>query len=414
MGFLKRAFTENWTRKLISLALAVVIWFVVDNTLTQVKTFTGINVRIINIPKGRTIEGMDSEGIMNKKISLTLTGNKTTLDHLNSNDLQVVIDAAQKTKNEWVATIDKENIVSLNPEINIQKEISKVSVKNYIVKTAPLATAKIPIFITQPIGEAPKGYRFLDIWPYQLYLTVSGPEDSIEKLKARGVKLTFNLNDISKAQLDNLQGSSNGKMNDVVTFPVPAEWKKIYLPSLSDKHLVIDDPDAKYLRIDFVRAETLAVTNGIPLSIFSPSNAIDTINLSQLKFSGEGIVKRKNGLTTLSMPFFAKGVNDIFIQVVKEMLEIVVIYPPQPDGKMDWSVQFINSKELEDRYVSLILSDASDEEIRQMQPELRQKYLRNRFRNYMNRFQLFTQDDKLLELVFELKGNQINVSAKTP
>jgi hypothetical protein len=407
--FLKRTFTENWTRKLIALVLSIAIWFLVDNTLTQVKTFSNINVRIVNVPKGRTIEGMDSEGVMNKKISLTLTGNKTTLDRLTSNDLQVVIDASQKTKNEWVATIDRDSLISLNPEINIQKEISKVSVKNYIVKTAPLATVKIPVFITQPIGEAPKGYRFLDVWPYQLYTTVSGPEESVEKLKTRGVKLTFNLNDISKAQLDNL---STGKKNDVVSFLVPDDWKKIYIPSLSDKHLTIDDPDAKYLQIDFVRSETIPIPSYIGLSIFLPANAIDAVNLSQIKFAGDGIVKRKSGLPALSMPLFAKGVNEIFIQIVKDMLEIVVIYPPKPDGKMDWSVQFINAKELEDRYVSLILSDASDEEIKQMQPELRQKYLRNRFRNYMNRFQLFSADDKLLELSFELKGNQINVSTK--
>lgn len=412
IDFLKRTFTENWPRKIIAFVLALIIWFVVDNTLTQVKTFTGVNVRIINIPKGKTIEGMDNDGVMNKKISLTLTGNKTVLERLSQSDLQVVIDASQRTKNEWVATISKENLVSLNPEINLQKGISKVGMKNYIVKMSALATAKIPVFVTQPIGEPPKGYQLLDVWPYQLYISVSGPEDSIEKLKARGVKLTFNLNDISKAQLDNLQSNSSGKTKEVVTFFIPVDWKKVYLPSLSDKPFLIDDPDSKLLRIDFIRSELLSVTDAITLSVFSPanSNGAENINLSQLKFSGPQVIKKKNGLPALAELFFAKGVNDIFIQVVKDMMEIVVIYPPKSGGMMEWSVQFINPKELEDRYVSIILSDVSDEEIRQMQPELRQKYLRNRFRNYMNRFALFSSDDKLLNLVFELKGNQINVS----
>lgn len=410
MKFLSNFFLHNWPRKIIALILAIIIWFVVNNTLTTVKTFSNINVHIINIPKGKTIEGMQSDGVMSKKISLTLTGEKTVLERLSSNDLEVVIDAAKRTKNEWVATISRYNLVSLNPDINLQKGISKISLKNYIVKMSPLAEVKVPVFITHPIGEAPRGYRFLDVWPYQLYLTVSGPESTVSRLKARGVKLTFNLNDISKAELDNLQSSKSNMTNDIVSYFIPDKWKQIYLPALSEDPLTIDDPDAKYLRIDFIRSEVLPIGETIPLSLFSSAKMTSHANLNHLKFSGDVVSHSGGSLPQLNIPLLAKGVNDVFINVVRNRMEIVAIYPPNQDGKLDWSVQFINPKELEDKYVSIVLSDSSDKEIRELQPDLRQKYLRNRFRNYMNRFQLFRSPDKMLDLTFELKGNQIVVS----
>jgi hypothetical protein len=121
----------------------------------------------------------------------------------------------------------------------------------------------------------------------------------------------------------------------------------------------------------------------------------------------------RNQVPLLTMPLFAKGVSDLFVQVVKDMTEIVLTFSPKADSKgLDWSVQFVNPKLLEDRYVSLLMSDISDEEIRELQPEIRQKYLRNRFRNYMNRFQLFYGNDKPLDLQAELRNNQITIQLK--
>jgi hypothetical protein len=67
---------------------------------------------------------------------------------------------------------------------------------------------------------------------------------------------------------------------------------------------------------------------------------------------------------------------------------------------------------LEDHYVSLVMSDINDDETKELQPEIRQKYLRNRFRNYMNRFQLFYGNQKPLDLSIEIKNNQLHMQLK--
>ena len=105
-----------------------------------------------------------------------------------------------------------------------------------------LVTDKIPILVTKPIGEAPRGYQFVDIWPYSLYLKVSGPEEVIKRLKVKKQRITYNLSDISKAQLDDIATTSSNP-SEVVSFFVPEEWKQIHIPALSDAPLEINDPE---------------------------------------------------------------------------------------------------------------------------------------------------------------------------
>ena len=130
-----------------------------------------------------------------------------------------MIDAADKP-DEWLVIITKKNLVSLNPEIDISSGISRVYHPNFVVRMTKLVTDQIPIVITQPIGEPPRGYQFLDVWPYRLSLTVSGPEEVIKRLKLKEQRITFNINDISKAQLDELSLKSEST-SEVVSYFVP-------------------------------------------------------------------------------------------------------------------------------------------------------------------------------------------------
>lgn len=402
---------HNWPRKGLSLLIAIIIWLVVDQSLTTTKTIPSVPIRIINIPEGKTVDGMQSNGILNKKITLTITGKKTLLEDLNSSDIEIVIDASHK-KDEFITTITKRNISSLNPDLNVAKDISKVSAKNFILHLSKISKEKIPIYITSPIGEPPKGYQFLDVWPYKLYLTVNGPEEVVKQLKARGLKLTFNLNDISKAELDNLHSHTDKVRKDVVSFFVPTQWKQLFLPTLSKTPIQIDDPDAKFLRIDFIRSELLPISKQVPVSLFTPPNTPIKIPLDKITIAKTSLITKKNGITLLNKPLYAKGISDLFIQIVKDMLMVMILYDINQKDGINWSIQFINPKILEDRYVSMLISDTSSEEIRDLQPKLRQDYLRNRFRNYMNRFQFFTADDKLLELNIQMRDNQVFIEEK--
>ena len=103
-----------------------------------------------------------------------------------------------------------------------------------------LVTEQIPIIITKPVGEAPR----LSI---SRYLALSLKSDCQRSRKGdqtpqiERARLTFNLNEITKAQLDTLSSSHHGK-SEVVSFNVPEQWKQVNIPLLSDNPIKIDDP----------------------------------------------------------------------------------------------------------------------------------------------------------------------------
>lgn len=396
-------FIENWQRKAIAAVLAVIIWLVVNHTLTGTKILNNIPVRAINIPPGRTIEGIQGSGILPKKISLTLVGNKPLLDILTANDIEVEVDASDK-QTEWLATITKKNLISLNPELNITTGIDRVSHSSFPIHMSKLVTEKIPLIVTQPIGEAPRDYLFLDISPYRLFITVTGPEEIVKRLKAKGPKLTFDLNDITKAELDALP------LGDEVSFYIPSEWKRISLPGVSDIPIPIDDPQAETLRIDFVRCDLLPLDNPIPVSLYYPPEYSNQLNPNTCELQQGGVIENLNGLNMIAGPLYVKGVSRLFVEVVSDMLQVVIIAEPKTErAELEWSVQFINPHILEDKYVSALLSDTTDNELRELQPHLREEYLRNRFRSYMNRFQLYQSEERPLKLSITIDNGKVVV-----
>jgi hypothetical protein len=403
-----RLFVEHWQRKLVSLVLAVIVWLVVNHSMTTTKTVHSIPVRVLNLSPQKTIEGMQVNGILNKRISLTFTGNKSALDALSMKDIEVVIDATSKG-DEWIAAIDKKNVVSLNPELDLSKAISRVAPFEMIVRQSKLVTEKIPVLVTQPIGEAPKGYQFLDVWPYHLTLTVNGPEEAVKKMKSRGLKLTFNLNDISHQELDSLTPMKKTGSADEVSFFVPNSWKKIALQQLSDTPIEIDDPQAKLLRLDFAKQDMIPLGFPLPVIVFFPPKYSNTLNPETYSLATNEFIVKKSGIKMVSTPLYAQGVSRLFLETVKDMIQIVIIAAPKTEREtLLWSPQLIYPHELEDRYVAKVMSESNGEP--DVQPHLREEYLRNRFRSYMNRFRLYTTDGTKLNLKIELQANAISVN----
>ncbi|MBU6383903.1 MAG: hypothetical protein KGQ49_03285 [Verrucomicrobia bacterium] len=407
-SLLYRLFIHHWPRKLLALVLAIIVWMVVNRSLTITKVVPNISVRIANIPQGKTIEGMQIDGTLSKRVTLSLNGQKAVLDEISAKDLQIVIDAKDKPQ-EWIAAIHKKNLVSLNPDIDINKHIAKVAPIEMIIRQSKLVAERIPVSIT-PIGEVPKGYQLLDIYPYQLFMTVNGPEDAVKRLKARGLKLPINLNDVTQEELDQLQSAQGGERSDEISYFVPDLWKKVSLPLLSEAPIQIDDPQAKELRIDFSRQDLIPIGFSIPVTVFFPPKYSKTLNPETYTLATSDFIVKKNGIKVINTPLYAYGVSRHFLETVKDMVQVVIVAgPTQERETLLWNVQFMYPQELENRYVSKVLSESND--IAYEQPShLLEDYLRNRFRNYMSRFRLYTPDHHKLSLKIELKANAISIT----
>lgn len=397
-SLLHKFLLENWQRKGTSLILAIIIWLVVNQTLTTSNTLANVPIRIVNIPPGKTIQGLQGNGQLKRKITLTVVGTHSLIDDLSPSDLEVVVDAGE-SQDEWNPILTPKNLLSLNPEIDLSSAISKIHHQPFTVRQVKLVTEKIPVQITKPIGDAPRDYQFLDVWPYTLTMTVTGAEDVIRRIKSKEIRLNFNLSDISKAELDRLP--SDSVEGDVVSFFVPDAWKQLSLPLLSDNPIEINDIMSKNLRIDFIRCDLFPIERPLPTTLFFPHKHIIDLNPKNFSLLPNDRLREESGVFLTTEPLFTKGVSHLFLQIVRERLKLEVVISPKSDnGPLEWSTQFVNPRHLEDLYVAALLSNNPHEQDH-LQPALREEYLRNRFRNYMNRFQLYNSNGTKFELKAE-------------
>jgi hypothetical protein len=411
-SFLKSLFLENFPQKLFSLFAAAIIWVLVSNSMTITKTFTRIRVRIVNLPPDTTVRGLTPEGVLERRISVTLTGNKNVLSTLGPNDFEVVLDASNKP-NEWVARIVPQNLVSLNPDVELVHAVSSISHNEFIFHLCPLVTARIPIFIVPPKGEAPEGYQFLNVWPQSLYHVLSGPQQDIEALQKDGIELQLDLSKISKEELDLLRGDD--PRDEEVSLYVPEALKKIKIPFLNNATQTINSPEARQLRIDFLHKTLIAIDGPLPIRLFYPPTTARTLNAATLTLQPSACIERRDDTMFLIPRVYARDVNRLFIDIVKDRMEVVVI-PSYQEGKIyfRWDVQFIDAHQLEEEYVTIALSTEFDEDVNlgspvaiRQQLAQREHYLRQRFRDYMRKLQLYTAEGTPLKLSFSVHDKAV-------
>ncbi len=406
-SLINKLFFHQWQRKLVALVTALVIWIFVNQSITSSKIIPSVPIRVINLPNDKTIQGLLPNGFLSKRTALTLTGTKDVIDQLEPGDVEVILDVSN-LPTDGIFQITKKNLVSLNPNFNLPKHVTSVSHPEFVIKMSPILTEKIPITINPPIGDPPKGYQFLDIWPTKLTQTVSGPQDQVLALKNQGLELTFNLSEISKEQLDALQ--ETGLYEDEISFYVPEQWKKVAIPFSTRGPESINDPDAKNLQLNFLRQQMLPVKTEVPIHVFYPLKYSSTINPNTYALNPSNFVQFKNHIPILTLPLFAANVSKLFLEIVKDNLELDIVTAPTTEReKLEWGVNFIDENHLEDTYVAFLLSNSKAFDSPQNKNREREKYFRQRFRLYMQQFTFYISPQHKLEIESRLEDGKIKI-----
>ncbi|MCH9608982.1 MAG: hypothetical protein S4CHLAM45_02770 [Chlamydiales bacterium] len=403
-----RIFIKNWHRKLIALIAAIVVWFLVNKTISITRTIPNVPVRVINVPPDKTIINLLPNGMMKHRVSVTVTGLKSIVNDLRPNDLEVIVNAEEK-KESWIVTIDKKDLINHVANKDWSKDISSVTSNDLYIKMSKLITEEIPLTINKPIGDPPKGYQFLDIWPKYLTQKVSGPQEQVQTLKERGMEVTFNLNRITKPELDALQSTSQ---TDEISFFIPDTWKMVSLPFKGNSPEMFNDPRAKLLRIDFLKQEFLPLGVELPITIFFPIKYSKTINPGTYSLQTNEFVEKKDGLKLLTTPLYVRDVSRLFLEVVRDNLLLAVIAVPDSVQKnLDWAVEFIDEKVLEDIFVKASLKELESihQEKNSTFSQSSEQASRYRFRDYLRHLQLYTEDGQPLKINAKLGTNLIEI-----
>ncbi len=405
---------NHWKQKLIAIVIAVVAWWFVNQSINETKTLVGVPIRIINLQPNKTIDGLLPNGILKRRATITVSGTKKVIESLEPGDIEVILDA-DNAPNEWLVQISKKNIISLNPNIDLSKSIKSTSSQEFIIKLSKFVTTKVPIEVEQPVGNIPRSYMFLGIWPEKLMQTLSGPEEQVEKVKLEGLELIFNLNNITKEDLASLKPPETGAFSDdVIYFKVPTSWKKVYIPFLNPPFQPINDPNAEQMWIEFLRKKFIPLETPLPIHVYYPTEHLGQVNPKTFTLQTNELIDIKDGIPFLNMNVYAYEVSQLFIQIVKDYIEISIIALPQENGtSLKWSVEFIQPQILENRYVAFLSKQYRENSPHGGLPNAsNEEQWRNRFRNFMQKLRLYKSRHQRLELDISINNHNIVVKEK--
>lgn len=409
---MSKFFLENWQRKSVAFLTALFIWLFVNHSITDTKVIPNVPIRIIKLPDDKTVSGLLPNGLLKKRITLTLTGSRNVIEELEPGDLEVIIDASTIDRDDWIVRVGKKNLKSLNPSIDLSHHINSVANNEFVLKLSRIVTAKIPLIITEPIGDVPAGYEFLDVWPKKLTQTVSGPIEEIQYLRSKGLKVTFDLSKITTEELDKYRREQGNKLSDEVSFPVPEEWRKVKIAFLNNASEDFNDPELERLQIDFLKKDILPVEKDIPIRVFYPLEHSETINPQTYPLAvTESKVEVKNGITIYSSPLYMKDVSHLFLDVIRDSIEIDIVAAPKEEREvLEWSSDVVDPDELEDTYVAYMISNGSKKgKSYSSIAKEREEVYRKRFRKYLDRSTLWTTPNQKLSLEPVLEKGQIRI-----
>jgi hypothetical protein len=163
----KKYILENWKLKLLSVALATTLWFVVF-LMGETKKEISVPVTIVNLNKGYVIMKTDIS-----KVDITLTGRVSVLKDLKENDVRVSFNASNIQEGENIFNISKSNVqIPRGVQIgDIRPSSTKIDIDRIIEKKV-----KIVVKLDR---------RWMDEYEVKSwfpdYVTVEGPKRMWEK-----------------------------------------------------------------------------------------------------------------------------------------------------------------------------------------------------------------------------------------
>jgi len=163
----KKYILENWKLKLLSVALATVLWFVVF-LMGETKKEISVPVSLVNLSKGYVVMKMDIE-----KVDITLTGRVSVLKDIKENDVKVSLSASNIQEGENVFNITKSNVqIPRGVQIgDIRPSSTKIDVDRIIEKK---------LKTTVKLDRRLMGVYEVKSWSPD-YVTVEGPKRIWEK-----------------------------------------------------------------------------------------------------------------------------------------------------------------------------------------------------------------------------------------
>ena len=168
---LRRLFIEDWNLKLLSLAITLVLWFVVTGQNTPVNTHASAQLTFIR-PSGLEISNEPP-----KTIDVLLTGNRYRLEEWNKTSLVAIVDISDQKAGERVLRLADRSRLDLPQGVTVQAfQPSAIS-----IRLEPVIDRQLEIEAMVD-GTPAEGYEVYAVRPFKPTVNVHGPASNVKAI----------------------------------------------------------------------------------------------------------------------------------------------------------------------------------------------------------------------------------------
>jgi YbbR domain-containing protein len=169
---LRRIFLEDWSLKLLSLAIAIVLWLLVTGQNQPVTAHLNVQLNFIR-PQSLEISNDPP-----RTVDVMLTGSRNKLDDLTSLDLVATVDISDQHSGEHVLRLADRAQIALPQGIKVdgyQPSAIPVRLEEIVDRQVPVEP-KLE-------GRPDDGYEVYGIYPNKGSVTVRGPASRVNSLQ---------------------------------------------------------------------------------------------------------------------------------------------------------------------------------------------------------------------------------------
>src|SRR5688500_633245 len=168
----RKIFLEDWSLKLLSLAIAVVLWLVVTGQNEPVTAHVNVQLNFIRPPS------LEISNDPPRTVDVMLTGSRNKVDNLTSLDLVATVDLADQRAGERVLRLADKALITLPQGIKIDGfQPSAIPIRlEEVVERQVNVEPKLE-------GKPAEGYEVYNIYPNKGSIAVRGPASHVNALQ---------------------------------------------------------------------------------------------------------------------------------------------------------------------------------------------------------------------------------------
>lgn len=179
---LRRIFIEDWSLKLLSLAIAIVLWLLVTGQNQPVTAHVNVQLNFIRPPS------LEISNDPPRTVDVMLTGSRNKLDDLTSLDLVATIDLSDQRAGERVLRLADKVSITLPQGIKVdgfQPSAIPIRLEEILDRQVPVE-ARLE-------GKPDDGFEVYSVYPNKGSVTVRGPAsrvNALQKISTESIWLT--------------------------------------------------------------------------------------------------------------------------------------------------------------------------------------------------------------------------------